>query len=238
MNVFRRRELKFLLDQQQRQLMEQVLRERMIPDHHGMSTICNLYYDTEDFRLVRRSLEHPIYKEKMRLRSYGQAGEETDIFLELKKKYKGIVYKRRVRVSEAEASEFMLYRGQLKTNNQITREIHYFRDFYQTLKPRVYLCYDRQAWYDPHDRGFRITLDHNIYYRTTGLRLSEPPGGRAILEPDQSLMEVKAEGGIPMWLTEHLSVHGIHKRSFSKYGTAYQQMLRETLEKQRGIVSC
>lgn len=238
MDVFRRRELKFLLNRQQREMMEQVLLERMIPDHHGMNTICNLYYDTEDYRLIRRSLERPVYKEKMRLRSYGQAREGVDIFLELKKKYKGIVYKRRVRVSEEEARSFMEYRAPLKTDNQISREIHYFRDFYQTLKPRVYLCYDRQAWYDPNDRGFRITLDHNIYYRTSELKLSEAPGGRALLAADQSLMEVKAEGGIPMWLTELLSAHGIHKRSFSKYGTAYEQMLSERLEEQRGKVSC
>lgn len=238
MDVFRRRELKFLLSQEQRQLVEQVLLERMIPDHHGISTICNLYYDTEDYRLIRRSLERPIYKEKIRLRSYGQAAEGSDIFLELKKKYKGIVYKRRVRVSEAEASDFMEFRSSLKTNNQITREIHYFRDFYRTLKPRVYLCYDRQAWYDPTDRGLRITLDHNIFYRTTALSLSAPPGGRAILDTGRSLMEVKAEGAIPMWLTELLSVNGIHKRSFSKYGSAYEQMLVERLVQQRGNVPC
>ena len=234
MDVFRRRELKFLIDEQKRQIIESALREHMVPDHHGMSTICNLYYDTPDHRLIRHSLEKPIYKEKMRLRSYGPAKPGVDVFLELKKKYKGVVYKRRIHVTEEEALEFMERRAPLRVQNQISREILYFRDFYRTLEPRMYLCYDRQAWYDPRDRGFRITLDRNIRYRTTDLTLSGRPEGRALLKPEESLMEVKAEGGIPMWLTELLSTHCIHKRSFSKYGQAYEEYLSEKLVKQRG----
>lgn len=234
MNVFRRRELKFLLDARQRQIVEQVLVQRMVPDRHGRSTICNIYYDTPDYRLIRHSLEKPVYKEKIRLRSYGPAGPGVDTFLELKKKYKGVVYKRRVRVTEEEASAFMQRRGDLKIQNQISREILYFRDFYRSLEPRVYLSYDRQAWYDPTDRGLRITVDDNILYRTTDLTVSGEPSGREILSRDQSLMEVKAEGAIPMWLTQLLSENRIYKQSFSKYGKAYEQMLEERLNKERG----
>lgn len=234
MDVFRRRELKFLVNEEQRKAIELILPQYMIPDHHGMSTICNLYYDTPDFRLIRRSLEHPVYKEKMRLRSYGQVREGTDVFLELKKKYKGVVYKRRIRVTEEEAFGFIEYQNPLRSNSQISREIRYFRDFYGNLKPRVYLCYDRQAWYSMTDRGFRVTLDRNIRYRTSALSLAQPPSGHMLLQPEESLMEVKAEGGIPLWMTDLLSELGIHKRSFSKYGSAYEQMLSERLMKQRG----
>ena len=234
MNVFRRRELKFLLDENQRQIIEQVLKDRMVPDRYGESTICNLYYDTPDFRLIRRSLEHPVYKEKMRLRSYGQVKPGTDVFLELKKKYKGVVYKRRIHVTEEEARSFVEQGTPLHTQCQISREMTYFRDFYATLQPRVYLCYDRQAWYDPNDGGFRITLDRNIRYRTTELTLSHEPSGHMLLKPEETLMEVKAEGGIPLWMTELLSSHRIHKQSFSKYGRAYEQLLTQRLLKQRG----
>ena len=234
MDVFRRRELKFLVNEQQRQALEQLLRERMVPDKYGRSTICNLYYDTPDYRLIRRSLERPVYKEKLRLRSYGRIGPGVDVFLEMKKKYKGIVYKRRVRVSQEQAVAFMERESDLPKDTQIARELVYFRDFYGDLKPRVYLCYDREAWYDPADSGFRMTLDRNIRYRTTGLDLSLPVDGREILPPDMSLLEVKASGGIPMWLTEHLSQHHIHKRSFSKYGRAYLELLEEQLTESRG----
>ena len=235
MDVFRRRELKFLVDQQQRQSLELLLQEKMVPDKHGRNTICNLYYDTPDYRLIRRSLEKPVYKEKLRLRSYGVVTEDTDVFLEMKKKYKGVVYKRRVGVSEEEAKAFMERLAGLPKDNQIAREMIYFRDFYESLAPRVYLCYEREAWYDPVDSGFRMTLDRNICYRTTDLSLALPCGGKKILPDHMSLLEVKASGGIPMWLTEHLSRNHIHKQSFSKYGRAYMELLEERLSEIRGL---
>jgi SPX domain protein involved in polyphosphate accumulation len=235
MNVFQRRELKFLIDQQQRDELERLMQEKMVPDRFGRSTICNLYYDTPDFRLIRHSLEKPVYKEKLRLRSYGVVTEDTDVFLEMKKKYKGVVYKRRVGVSEEEAKAFMERLAGLPKDNQIAREMVYFRDFYESLAPRVYLCYEREAWYDPVDSGFRMTLDRNICYRTTDLSLALPCGGKKILPDHMSLLEVKASGGIPMWLTEHLSRNHIHKQSFSKYGRAYMELLEERLSESRGL---
>lgn len=234
MNVFRRRELKFIVNEQQRQELEQIMAQRMIPDRFGRSTICNLYYDTPDFRLIRHSLEKPVYKEKLRLRSYGRVEPGVDVFLEMKKKYKGVVYKRRVEVTEDEAAAFMERQAPLPKDGQIAREMVYFRDFYRELAPRVYLSYEREAWFDPQDGGFRMTLDRNIRFRTTDLSLSSPIDGRQILSPELSLLEVKASGGIPMWLTEHLSRNHIHKQSFSKYGRAYLELLQESLKEIRG----
>lgn len=233
-DVFCRRELKFLLSDAQCQAVQEAIHRRMEQDAYGMNTICNLYYDTPDFRLIRHSLGHPVYKEKLRLRCYGRATDGSDLYLELKKKFKGVVYKRRVKVAEAEGLGFMDRTCDLHKENQITRELLYFRDFYQTLRPQVYLCYDREAWYDPLDRGFRITLDRNVRYRTTDLRLSSPFGGREILQPGQTLLEVKAEGAVPMWLVELLNREEIRKQSFSKYGRAYEQMLAEYLVLQKG----
>lgn len=228
-DVFCRRELKFLLNETQCEVIRSVLHQRMEPDSHGLSTICNLYYDTPDYRLIRHSLEHPVYKEKLRLRCYGIATGDADVFLELKKKYKGIVYKRRIKVTEPEGVAFMNRTGLLRKQGQISREIQYFRDFYQNLCPQVYLCYDREAWYDPVDKGFRMTLDRNVRYRTNGLSLTLPCGGHEILMPGQTLLEVKAEGAIPLWLVDLLNREGIRKQSFSKYGRAYEQMLTERL---------
>lgn len=233
-DVFCRRELKFLLSDTQLQAVQETIHHRMEPDAHGLNTICNLYYDTADFRLIRHSLSHPVYKEKLRLRCYGIATDTSDLYLELKKKYKGVVYKRRVKVAEAEGLGFMDQTCDLHKENQITRELLYFRDFYKTLRPQVYLCYDREAWYDPLDRGFRMTLDRNVRYRTTDLSLSSPFGGREILQPGQTLLEVKAEGAVPMWLVELLNREQIRKQSFSKYGRAYEQMLAEYLVLQKG----
>lgn len=236
MDVFRRRELKFLISEEQRRFLESVMAQRMVPDKYGISTICNLYYDTPDYRLIRRSLEQPVYKEKLRLRSYGRAVAGADVFLEMKKKYKGIVYKRRVKVSEETAKAFMNRQAPLPKDSQIGRELVYFRDFYRNLEPRVYLSYERQAWFDPVDSGFRMTLDRNIQYRTTDLNLASGVDGKQILLPEISLLEVKASGGIPMWLTELLSSRHIHKQSFSKYGRAYLELLKENLTESRGQI--
>lgn len=234
MDVFRRRELKFLLSDDQCMVVQEALQQRMEPDSYGNNTICNLYYDTSDFRLIRHSLEHPVYKEKLRLRSYGRAGIDSDVYLELKKKYNGIVYKRRVKVTEAEGTDFMNGTGTLHKQSQITREIQYFRDFYKTLRPKVYLCYDREAWYDPVDRGFRMTLDRNARYRTVDMKLSSPYGGDEILEQGQTLLEVKAEGAVPMWLVNLLTDQQIYKTQFSKYGRAYEKMLIQHLALLKG----
>ena len=234
MDVFRRRELKFIVDAQQREALETLMLQHMEPDKFGNSTICNLYYDTPDYRLIRRSLEKPVYKEKLRLRSYGQIRDGVDVFLEMKKKYKGVVYKRRIKLTQEQAQDFLERRAPLPVDSQIAKEMVYFRDFYQTLAPRVYLSYERQAWFSKEDSGFRVTLDRNIRFRTSDMSLYAPVDGEQILAPELSLLEVKASGGVPLWMVEHLSKNGIHKQSFSKYGRAYERLLREKLEESRG----
>ena len=228
-DVFRRRELKFLLDEGQRKALEALMEARMVPDKYGRKTICNLYYDTDDFRLIRHSLEKPVYKEKLRLRSYGRIGPGVDVFLEMKKKYKGIVYKRRIAVTQEQAFAFMERRSPLPKDCQIGRELRYFRDLYGSLSPKVYISYERLAWFDPNDGGFRVTLDWDVEYRTKDLDLYLPTGGKKILEPGQSLLEVKASGGIPLWMSKFLSEQGLSQQSFSKYGRAYQELLLEEL---------
>lgn len=230
MDVFCRRELKFLVNEAQRQALERVFAEKMIPDKFGHSSIRNIYYDTPDFRLVRRSLEKPVYKEKLRLRCYGDSREA---YLEMKKKYKGIVYKRRIALTEPEAEAFMACRGTLP-DTQIGREMVYFRNYYRTLMPRFYLSYERDAWFSKDDPGLRITLDNEIRYRRSDLHLQYSPQGKTILPPDMSLMEVKAENAIPVWLTELLAQQKISKISFSKYGTAYLEELQSILSENRG----
>ena len=231
MDVFRRREIKFLLEPEQCRAVEEAMAQHMVPDAYGPSTVCSLYYDTPDYRLIRRSLDRPVYKEKLRLRCYGIATEEADVFLELKKKYKGVVYKRRIKVTEPEAKAFMARDREVEKPSQISREIAYARDFYKDLEPRVFLCYDRRAWYSPTDRGFRMTLDRNIRFRTQDLTLTSGFHGEQILPPELSLLEVKAEGAVPLWLVHLLAQQNIRKQSFSKYGTAYLQMLKEYLKK-------
>ena len=234
-DVFQRHEIKFLVTQTQRRRLMNRIGGRLFPDIHGESTICNIYYDTPNYRLIRRSLEKPSYKEKLRLRSYGPVGPQDTVFLELKKKYGGVVYKRRIELPEAHAAAYMLTPQGLPQNSQIGREIAYCCRFYEDLQPSVYLCYDRKAFYSTDDSELRITFDQNIRFRQERMSLREKPGGREILPPCEALMEIKTPTAMPLWLVEALSREGVRQASFSKYGRAYTMLLQEKLDESRGI---
>lgn len=226
---FARVELKYRLNAAQDRFLRDALAPYTVEDEHGESTICNLYFDSPDFRLIRKSIEKPIYKEKLRLRSYGPAGPDDDTFLELKKKYKGIVYKRRLCLPEREAMAYLSGEAPLPMETQISREIDYFMDFYGDLQPAVYLNYDRTALYAKEDPGLRITFDRNIHFRTEDLSLSSAPGGRFVIRPGESILEIKAGGAMPLWLTGLLTEAGAKRTGFSKYGTAYEMILRDEI---------
>ena len=223
--TFERRELKYRITDAQRAALEAAFGARMVPDEHGESTICNIYYDTADYRLIRASLEKPAYKEKLRLRSYGVTEPGGEVFLELKKKYKGIVYKRRITLPEDAAGEFIAGRAPLGEHGQIGREIEYFTAFYAPLLPAVHLSYERSAWFSREDRDLRITFDKNIRFRQEDVSLTLPAGGRRILPEGESLMEIKAAAALPLWLVSELDALGIYQNTFSKYGEAYKVIL-------------
>lgn len=224
--VFKRYELKYLISQNQYYSVLKEIKKHLSADKHGKSTIQSLYYDTDDFRIIRRSLEKPDYKEKLRLRSYGLAGEDDMVFMELKKKCSGVVYKRRIEISGRA----------VKSNNlgesQISKEIAYFAQFYKKITPKMLLIYDRTAYTGNGD--LRITFDSNIRYRTDRLSLSAGLDGIPIIRDDKILMEIKTGTAIPMWLVKILSKYQIAKTSFSKYGEAYkieQQFSAEEVRK-------
>lgn len=223
--TFERRELKYRITDAQRAALEAAFGARMVPDEHGESTICNIYYDTADYRLIRASLEKPAYKETLRLRSYGVTEPGGEVFLELKKKYKGIVYKRRITLPEDAAGEFIAGRAPLGEHGQIGREIEYFTAFYAPLLPAVHLSYERSAWFSREDRDLRITFDKNIRFRQEDVSLTLPAGGRRILPEGESLMEIKAAAALPLWLVSELDTLGIYQSTFSKYGEAYKAIL-------------
>lgn len=220
--TFKRYELKYLLSREQKKAVLAAMEPYMSIDEYGRACIRNIYLDTDDWRLVRSSLEKPVYKEKLRLRSYQPAGHGDRIYVELKKKYKGIVYKRRLSMMEEIVMESLKYGIPLPEDSQISREIEYFREFYATLSPKVFLSYEREAYYMRDGGDFRVTIDESIQYREEELRLGAPVYGTPLLMPGQSLMELKCSGSIPLWMCKALTEAGIYKTSFSKYGVAYR----------------
>jgi len=222
--IFQRREVKYLLDQEQYQEICMAMKEYMQGDQYGKSTICNIYFDTPDYLLIRRSMEGSIYKEKLRLRSYGIAKDDSIVFAEIKRKYESVVYKRRISMSYEEALRY-LWQGEKVRDSQISHEIDYFLQHYTQLRPAVALFYDRQAFYAKDNYDFRITFDENILWRDYDLSLNQGVYGEPILKEGQVLMEIKAADAIPMWVVKVLSRKHIYKTSFSKYGHAYQAIL-------------
>lgn len=223
--VFQRYEFKYLLTRGQQARLLSAAGDRLRPDEYSHSSIRNLYLDTPDFRLIRRSLEKPVYKEKLRLRSYGRADDEHSVFMELKKKYRSIVYKRRLTLPYGQAL-WCLSGDQLWPDTQIGGEIDYAMHFYPDLEPRVHLSYERDSWKET-EGSLRITFDDSIQFRTESLRLDSDPWGTPLLKPDQVLMELKAPGAIPLWMVDLLTDMGLYKTSFSKYGAAYSIMLEQ-----------
>lgn len=224
--IFKRHEGKYMITVDDYETIKQAFAEHMTADKHGKSTICSLYYDTPDYRLIRRSIEKPVYKEKLRIRSYGVATPESEVFVELKKKYKKVVYKRRISLPEKDAMNY-LATGAIAIQSQVVNEINYFKDFYQNLAPSMLMMYDREAFYGKDDKDFRVTFDSNILWRNHDLSLTKGIYGRPVLPDDTLIMEVKTSEAIPLWFVEILSKNKLYKTSFSKYGTAYRTWFEE-----------
>ena len=222
--TMKRYELKYILTPEQTNDLKENLIGHMKVDDYGLTSIASLYYDTIDSRLVRASIEKPDYKEKIRLRSYGLAKKDTKVFLELKRKAYGIVYKRRVSITFDQASEFFNNDLNLYADGQISKEISYFRGFYSKLVPACLIIYDRLAYCE--DNGdLRLTIDANPRYRTSDLNLSTSMEGISLLPAGYTILEIKVQNAMPLWLASILSNLKIYQNSFSKYGEAYTKQI-------------
>ena len=243
--IFKRVEKKYLLESEEFIQLRGIMSDYMQKDIYDKYTICNVYYDTEDFELIRTSIEKPVYKEKFRVRSYGVPSDNDLAFLEIKKKYRGVVYKRRIPGSYSVIKQLLqiitddsieckddMYR-QLElfnggSNMQIIHEIEYIIKHYR-LYPETYIAYDRIAFSGIDDPELRITFDQNIRTRRDNLTLSAGDYGDLLLDEGLYLMEIKSNGAMPIWLVNALSDMHIYPHSFSKYGNDYKRRLQEAV---------
>lgn len=219
--IFRRVEKKYRITPAQKDALMNELQAHLSPDEHGRSTICSLYLDTPEHLLIRNSIDARVYKEKLRLRSYGTPSPEDHVFLEIKKKYKGVVYKRRVVMTLQEAMTYIAS-GEKPVESQIMSEIDFAMHFYRHPKPAMLIAYERDAYFDRELPTLRLTFDTNVRYRDKDLQLDHGHDGTRLLPEDAILMEIKTDGVMPLWLAQALSRCNILPTSFSKYGTAYQ----------------
>lgn len=222
--IFRRVEKKYRITPAQKEALLSRILPHLSPDEHGRNTICSLYLDTPDYLIIRNSINARAYKEKLRLRAYGTPSMEDHVFLEIKKKFKGVVYKRRESMTLQEAMDY-ISGGAMPCNSQIMREIDYSMRFYHQPQPAMLIAYEREAYFDTNDPNLRITFDTNVRARDTDCRLEAGAQGEPLVSSDEILMEIKTTGAMPVWLARALSECGILPSRFSKYSTAY---LRKT----------
>lgn len=220
-DTFQRYETKYLLEDFQYKAIRERLEKIARVDEYGKTSILNIYYDTPNYSLIRTSLEKPVYKEKLRLRSYGIPKDDTRAFIEIKKKFEGIVYKRRIGMDYKSALEYLNKGMEPVEESQISHEIDYFKRFYRGLRPAMAISYDRIAMAGTDDPELRITFDENIRWRVSHLNLKHGNIGKDILKPGQHLMELKIAGAMSLEMARILDELEIRQASFSKYGRGY-----------------
>ncbi len=230
--VFNRYEHKYILQADTYLKLIEILDSKMnLDDHnknHNCYTIANIYYDTKDDYLIRHSLDKPKYKEKLRLRAYGIPNADSMVFLEIKKKFNGMVNKRRTNLKLSEAYDFInfhkkpAYKSYM--NKQVLNELEYFLSIYNLI-PKLYLAYDRIAYFEKGNDDLRISFDTNIRSRRYDLGLEMGDYGEPLLDDNIFIMEIKTSAAIPLWLSHILCDLGIKRRSFSKYGTEYKKTI-------------
>lgn len=178
--VFNRYEHKYLVPQTTFNALLPKICDHMQADPYNVDgapySIANIYFDTPDDFLIRHSLSKPPYKEKLRLRAYGVPEARSTVFLEIKKKYNGLVNKRRTALTLAETYRFTLagLRPAHKPymNSQVMDEIDYFLSLYP-VTPKFYLAYDRIAFFEKDSPDLRISFDTAIRSRRYDVALEK-----------------------------------------------------------------
>ncbi len=229
MDTFTRIEKKYLLDDDAYLAFRDAIQSKMTSDINGNYTVGNLYYDTDDYALIRTSIEKPVFKEKLRVRSYGIPKRQDPVFIEIKRKYDGLVYKRRMSMPYSAAERFLKTGAYSCEDSQILHELNYFLKQHR-ISSKVYLAYEREAMVDTFNQSIRVTFDSNIRYRTGALSLSAGDSGSPLLESGYRLMEIKSMDAFPIWLAHVLSKLNLFPVSFSKYGIYYQSICQGRLD--------
>lgn len=233
-NTFKRKEMKYMLSTQTLAAIKHAMRGHMQEDDYGLSTISNIYCDSPDDVLVRRSMEKPVYKEKLRLRSYGACSPQDTVYLELKKKFDGVVYKRRLPLRLEEAMAYLDHGVYPQQDSQVLREIDYAVRTWN-LAPKLFVEYDRIAFFGVEDKEFRMTFDFNIRSRAHALRFDSHAPCTPLATRPYALLEVKAAQAMPEWLTRTLSTYAIYPVSFSKIGRVYTQRMTQEQKKEKAL---
>lgn len=236
--VFDRIEKKYLITKSQKKNLLKVVKEHMKKDGYHKSEVFNLYFDTDSYDFIIQSIDQPVFKEKLRARSYG--GYDR-VFLEIKTKLRdkddqNPGFKRRVMITNDDFSELIskkttavelaLRKIETKHDLQIAKEIDYLIKKFD-LKPKILVMYDRESYKG--DERLRLTFDENLNYRNYNLGFFRQKDDKIYFKDKRKIiLEIKAHGVLPLWLVKALSENRIYPQRFSKIGTVFNQIRKES----------
>lgn len=223
-NVFNRVEQKYIITVEEKKLLMEKINKHIKKDMYYDSLISNIYFDDSNNRLIINSLDKPLYKEKVRVRSYDIPNLDSNVFFEIKNKYKGVVGKRRIKIKLQDFYDYL--EGNIDPDSQIMKELDYLFKYYN-LKPAIFIAYHRFSYRGIDDENLRITFDNDLVSRRDNLKLEKGIFGEKYFKNNETIMEIKTLNGYPLWLVRALSELKIYPRSFSKYGSIYEREVKE-----------
>lgn len=225
---FKRREQKYLISEDTKRRLLERIAQNIVPDPYGVSTVFSLYLDTPDHRMIRESVDArahgDAYRVKLRLRSYGTPAPTDRVYIELKQKCLGTVYKRRVGASLDAAYRYFAD-GVMPESSQIMNEIDYIMRCYDGARPSFLICCEREAYFSNCDRSLRLTFDEGVRYRANDPWPERGSDGKPLLDRGMLLLEIKTASAVPYWLADALMRENIYPISYSKYAAAYADSL-------------
>lgn len=226
---FLRNEKKYILSQENYDKINNKLKNFILPDKYPSNQLMTVYYDSDDYKLINKSIEKPLYKEKLRIRSYGPPLDNDKIFVELKRKFDGVVYKQRTKATYKDVLN-NIYDCEFD-DKQVGKEIKYLFGIYKDLKPKIFISCNRTYYIGKDNNDLRITFDDNLKYRLGDAYLNKNINDKLLT--DKKIMEIKVKGAFPLWLSRILNELKIYPTSYSKVGNAY---LKEKEEQKHGTI--
>ncbi|QGH35688.1 VTC domain-containing protein [Gracilibacillus salitolerans] len=236
LEIFTRREQKYLITKQQYEKLIEKTSFFMRPDKFGVDgkyTVISLYFDSLDHKIYYETKNKLRFRQKLRLRVYDNTDIEGPSFFEVKQKHNNVVNKRRMLLPLSEAYRYLdesktNVLDSIETSNpQVLREIENFRTLYG-LQPEMVVSYDRHALHGIDNAGLRMTFDFNLRCRNTDLRVENGAYGDNFIDENLGVLEVKVNDSVPLWLTRILQEINCEQRSASKFCTSLE-LLKQPL---------
>lgn len=235
--VFTRKEQKYLITIDQYEQLTEEISPYMRTDKHGTEgfyTVTSLYFENPDWQIYYETKNKLKFRQKLRLRTYDGSGLNENSFFEVKQKHKKVVNKRRMVLPLSEAYRYLAdsheenIENYASSNIQVFKEIDHFRHLYN-LHPEMIVSYDRKAFHGITDSDLRLTFDFNLRCRNDDLFLENGSYGEYFIDPELVVLEVKVTHSVPLWLTRILQHLECEQRSASKYCTSLEQLNGKTV---------